>query len=129
MTHSIPTLLSSDLDPRRLVPQRRRLLLLHAGQRALRSGFPLLRRAHGLLPQPAGGDLLLRRSLPADPPTPADGALRHHRRRTLPRDPAPRPAPRPPPPSQGRPRRSEEHTSELQSLMSISYAVFCLTKK
>src|SRR3546814_1528506 len=25
--------------------------------------------------------------------------------------------------------RSEEHTSELQSLMSISYAVFCLTKK
>src|SRR3546814_10714462 len=24
--------------------------------------------------------------------------------------------------------RSEEHTSELQSLMSISYAVFCLTK-
>src|SRR3546814_6441978 len=26
-------------------------------------------------------------------------------------------------------RRSEEHTSELQSLMSISYAVFCLTKK
>src|SRR3546814_9523595 len=27
------------------------------------------------------------------------------------------------------PRRSEEHTSELQSLMRISYAVFCLTKK
>src|SRR3546814_5322433 len=26
-------------------------------------------------------------------------------------------------------RRSEEHTSELQSLMRISYAVFCLTKK
>src|SRR3546814_7197439 len=25
--------------------------------------------------------------------------------------------------------RSEEHTSELQSIMSISYAVFCLTKK
>src|SRR3546814_6547806 len=25
-------------------------------------------------------------------------------------------------------RRSEEHTSELQSLMRISYAVFCLTK-
>src|SRR3546814_1551373 len=31
---------------------------------------------------------------------------------------APRPAP-----------RSEEHTSELQSLMRISYAVFCLKKK
>src|SRR3546814_7497710 len=33
--------------------------------------------------------------------------------------PAPRPAQ----------RRSEEHTSELQSLMRISYAVFCLNKK
>src|SRR3546814_9178293 len=28
-----------------------------------------------------------------------------------------------------RERRSEEHTSELQSLMRISYAVFCLKKK
>src|SRR3546814_1681470 len=28
-----------------------------------------------------------------------------------------------------RDRRSEEHTSELQSLMSLSYAVFCLKKK
>src|SRR3546814_8449798 len=27
------------------------------------------------------------------------------------------------------PRRSEEHTSELQSLMRISYAVICLKKK
>src|SRR3546814_16186779 len=47
-----------------------------------------------------------------------------------------------PPPRQGRreapaartrrrspPARSEEHTSELQSLMRISYAVFCLKKK
>src|SRR3546814_3400477 len=32
---------------------------------------------------------------------------------------------RPPPPYS----RSEEHTSELQSLMRISYAVFCLKKK
>src|SRR3546814_5514641 len=31
-------------------------------------------------------------------------------------------------PGSGRPR-SEEHTSELQSLMRISYAVFCLKKK
>src|SRR3546814_7274013 len=34
--------------------------------------------------------------------------------------------------TQGEPRRamrSEEHTSELQSLMRISYAVFCLKKK
>src|SRR3546814_10381897 len=29
----------------------------------------------------------------------------------------------------GKPGRSEEHTSELQSLMRISYAVFCLKKK
>src|SRR3546814_2445616 len=29
----------------------------------------------------------------------------------------------------GGPTRSEEHTSELQSLMRISYAVFCLNKK
>src|SRR3546814_6626565 len=38
-----------------------------------------------------------------------------------------------PPPKSGRgasgPHRSEEHTSELQSLMRISYAVFCLKKK
>src|SRR3546814_20132200 len=31
--------------------------------------------------------------------------------------------------SSGPHRRSEEHTSELQSLMRISYAVFCLKKK
>src|SRR3546814_1629240 len=34
--------------------------------------------------------------------------------------------PRPP---VGEGERSEEHTSELQSLMRISYAVFCLKKK
>src|SRR3546814_1320207 len=32
-------------------------------------------------------------------------------------------------PARCRPARSEEHTSELQSLMRISYAVFCLKKK
>src|SRR3546814_9261726 len=32
-------------------------------------------------------------------------------------------------PCTGRDDRSEEHTSELQSLMRISYAVFCLKKK
>src|SRR3546814_1713795 len=39
---------------------------------------------------------------------------------------------RPSPPPKARrtgPARSEEHTSELQSLMRISYAVFCLKKK
>src|SRR3546814_8424498 len=34
-----------------------------------------------------------------------------------------------PPASRACPSRSEEHTSELQSLMRISYAVFCLKKK
>src|SRR3546814_5655058 len=41
-----------------------------------------------------------------------------------------KPARRPPLRAQrARHRRSEEHTSELQSLMRISYAVFCLKKK
>src|SRR3546814_10197464 len=31
--------------------------------------------------------------------------------------------------TEGKVKRSEEHTSELQSLMRISYAVFCLKKK
>src|SRR3546814_2192655 len=34
-----------------------------------------------------------------------------------------------PPEALGRIARSEEHASELQSLMRISYAVFCLKKK
>src|SRR6058998_3357995 len=33
------------------------------------------------------------------------------------------------PSSRSRENRSEEHTSELQSLITISYAVFCLKKK
>src|SRR3546814_8423280 len=32
-------------------------------------------------------------------------------------------------PRRSKARRSEEHTSELQSLMRLSYAVFCLKKK
>src|SRR3546814_9818813 len=36
---------------------------------------------------------------------------------------------RPQPTRRLRARRSEEHTSELQSLMRSSYAVFCLKKK
>src|SRR3546814_3589911 len=38
-------------------------------------------------------------------------------------------APEPAPPAPAADLRSEEHTSELQSLMRISYAVFCLKKK
>src|SRR3546814_10137472 len=45
-----------------------------------------------------------------------------------PRGPAPRLG-MPRPVSMTIARRSEEHTSELQSLMRISYAVFCLKKK
>src|SRR3546814_4545044 len=42
----------------------------------------------------------------------------------------PRPRAAPPSPISCSPAgRSEEHTSELQSLMRISYAVFCLKKK
>src|SRR3546814_10100472 len=41
----------------------------------------------------------------------------------------PRRADEGPQPLQAHPVRSEEHTSELQSLMRISYAVFCLKKK
>src|SRR3546814_3571430 len=41
----------------------------------------------------------------------------------------PQPAVRSGAPSSQRLFRSEEHTSELQSLMRISYAVFCLKKK
>src|SRR3546814_4716204 len=37
--------------------------------------------------------------------------------------------PRVDPAAQAIEQRSEEHTSELQSLMRISYAVFCLKKK
>src|SRR3546814_6454153 len=37
--------------------------------------------------------------------------------------------PKPQGPTHRKSKRSEEHTSELQSLMRISYAVFCLKKK
>src|SRR3546814_8679710 len=50
-------------------------------------------------------------------------ASAHHRRRRSPAGPEDSKA------RNNRPNRSEEHTSELQSLMRISYAVFCLKKK
>src|SRR3546814_8153716 len=57
-------------------------------------------------------------------PIPSTSIVRQHR---------PLPPPLPPSPrrttSHERPVRSEEHTSELQSLMRNSYAVFCLKKK
>src|SRR3546814_7008044 len=48
----------------------------------------------------------------------------HHRRQALPRMRFRSPSVR-----RLRRKRSEEHTSELPSLMRISYAVFCLKKK
>src|SRR3546814_4767353 len=45
------------------------------------------------------------------------------------RRPSPPPVPQAAARAQNRAGRSEEHTSELQSLMRISYAVFCLKKK
>src|SRR3546814_2391449 len=49
----------------------------------------------------------------------------------VPPRPPPRPPARPPPPPSNCAEAggSEEHTSELQSLMLTSYAVFCLKKK
>src|SRR3546814_2275961 len=53
--------------------------------------------------------------------TPGTGGIRERHHRSLRRNDA-KPA------TTNRPLRSEEHTSELQSLMRISYAVFCLKK-
>src|SRR3546814_6394421 len=82
------------------------------------------------------------RSRPRCPPPADDGRrdggtdLRRIRPAGLFRDPsAPRAVTRPAVRLDARPQRrslgsrSEEHTSELQSLMRISYAVFCLKKK
>src|SRR3546814_8730142 len=57
------------------------------------------------------------------------GGAPHHERRTV--RGRPESAARPEAAGENRRRlaRSEEHTSELQSLMRISYAVFCLKKK
>src|SRR3546814_14590945 len=59
------------------------------------------------------GSLFFERQTPL--PEPRERRLHQPR---LDRDPGRRPEP-----------RSEEHTSELQSLMRLSYAVFCLKKK
>src|SRR3546814_1065484 len=88
-------------------------------------------------PTPEAEDSLTQRT----PSTSTSTRLEPRWRRSTVAAPAPTP-----PPSGGKPklplelnlvfsaaplavRRSEEHTSELQSLMRISYAVFCLKKK
>src|SRR3546814_4391139 len=66
----------------------------------------------------------------ARPGSPVGGAVRPGQHRDVasagPRPGAARAGQRVPQPGR---HRSEEHTSELQSLMRISYAVFCLKKK
>src|SRR3546814_8509281 len=82
-----------------------------------------------------GGDAGDHRLSPADDPCrdrgdswrrPVEGHPRHPAGGRL--DPAARP-PRDARAAAAMGYRSEEHTSELQSLMRISYAVFCLKKK
>src|SRR3546814_12435955 len=74
------------------------------------------------------------RSTRTDTLFPYTTLFRSDRRGGLPSDPPPRrvrvpPARERPLHDPRRRGRSEEHTSELQSLMRISYAVFCLKKK
>src|SRR3546814_1318213 len=75
--------------------------------------FDRLRRVMAVDLGDEGEDARLRRSRRAHVNAPSTGDRASRRRRgSLPAGP-----------------RSEEHTSELQSLMRISYAVFCLIKK
>src|SRR3546814_8854259 len=81
----------------------------------------------------ADGDDRLFRSAAAAPPAGRPVVRRHHadQAERQPRRQSGAPVARllaPADPAAAR-RRSEEHTSELQSLMRISYAVFCLKKK
>src|SRR3546814_4810263 len=101
MTHSCPTRLSSDLPPGELNRQTSK------GQ-------------HFVFPWYGGGDVRTNEYADSEPPADvvfpavamqahaADLGMHFYR---------------------GDQFRSEEHTSELQSLMRISYAVFCLKKK
>src|SRR3546814_7365717 len=79
-------------------------------------------RLHVEVQQPEGGERIdeLVQALPIAPQT-SDGAV--ERRRGQQGEPEHGSEP------DGEVDRSEEHTSELQSLMRISYAVFCLKKK
>src|SRR3546814_1348740 len=93
-------------------PTRRSSDLLAHGQRGGRSHVRLARHAGAVAASdaaPAAGGGRVPRAAPAA----AAGARRVHGHGVR----------------RGQRRRSEEHTSELQSLMRISYAVFCLKKK
>src|SRR3546814_5712029 len=106
LTHSFPTRLSSDLRvvDRTPAPPRHRAVMGRAA-RPLRE-----RHVLGLHPRARGEDDVPEAGLPFIDPQ----QIVLHRKAEVGR---PQPG-----------RRSEEHTSELQSLMRISYAVFCLKK-
>src|SRR3546814_9165955 len=98
-------------DPAARAATARRAARPHGGDAAGTEG-------NGGAPAWGGGGAAGRRRLPEEREPAAEAA--------------PRAARRPPPPALGQRTaagRSEEHTSELQSLMRISYAVFCLKKK
>src|SRR3546814_10801636 len=107
-----------------------------------RSRWPTGTGATASLTSPAatrGRDDAIRREAARDPRGAGPGAERHGRRPAglarLSLGHGARPARQAEPPLRAprlpvsRHHRSEEHTSELQSLMRISYAVFCLKKK
>src|SRR3546814_1655976 len=72
---------------------------------------------------PAPGDTATKTEIPAETVPPVDATT------APPVDPEADPATAPHRFASWAGKRSEEHTSELQSLMRISYAVFCLKKK
>src|SRR3546814_10323038 len=92
--------------------------------------YTTLFRSAGATPSSSAA-ILSRGSRVAQPPS---RPRRRRARRRFPPPCRPRTGDRYPHTARGSPpraerRRSEEHTSELQSLMRISYAVFCLKKK
>src|SRR3546814_5696217 len=97
---------------------------MRIGKRSPSTGVRFLSPPPPKMPQPETSAAAVKTNImrfiqwlpPHPPPDPAQHRFR-----------APRPfAPRATAP---KPARSEEHTSELQSLMRLSYAVFCLKKK
>src|SRR3546814_10689233 len=97
LTHSVPTLRSSDLSP---PPSPR-----PAAPPPMSPATPIAIRPKR---SPSSG---CSRTRPSSNMHPAAAGTRKYWRRCCMK------------------RRSDEHTSELQSLMRISYAVFCLKKK
>src|SRR3546814_4633137 len=121
MTHSFPTRRSSDLLD---LGQRAEQLIERLGDEHLRRAVaqrtrqPQPQMAIGIEPQ---RERRLARRVAPDAPLALARGFAPDPRRGGDRDRFARRA--------GGLRRSEEHTSELQSLMRISYAVFCLKKK